>query len=153
MRTVLFVVMCAVAACGGKGKDAESPGGDTAAAQDTRSLYERLGGTDGIRAVVKEFVAVTGSDPRISQFFANTDIPRLEEMMVEHICESTGGPCKYTGKSMKESHTGMKVRKEHFDAFMDDLAKTLDKMNVPAREKGEVLAFFNSLEADVVEPE
>jgi hemoglobin len=102
--------------------------------------------------VVERFVAVTGSDPRISVFFTNADVPRLKTMMVQHICELTGGPCKYTGKSMKESHTGMKVKEEHFTAFMDDLAKTLDELEVPAREKGEVLAAFNSLKADVVEP-
>jgi truncated hemoglobin YjbI len=52
---------------------------------------------------------------------------------------------------MKESHTDMKVKEEHFTAFMDDLGKTLDKLGVPAREKGEVLAAFESMKIDVVE--
>ncbi len=141
----LFVL--SLAACGGKSKADTSP-----AQTDNRSLYERLGRSEGIAAVVKRFVEVTGSDPRISVFFINADKARLEAMMVEHICELTGGPCKYTGKSMKESHTGMKVKQDHFDAFMDDLAKTLDEMKVPAREQGEVLGAFNSLKGDVVEP-
>ncbi|HEY4059600.1 MAG TPA: group 1 truncated hemoglobin [Kofleriaceae bacterium] len=148
MRTVLFVVMCALAACGGKSKGPDSTATEKA---DTRSLYDRLGGTEGITTVVDAFVAKTGSDPRIAQFFTNADIPHLKQMMVEHICENTGGPCKYSGKSMKESHTGMKVKKADFDAFMDDLTQTLDAAGVKAREKGEVLAFFNSLEKDVVE--
>jgi len=116
----LFVLL--IAACGSKSK-----GDTTPAPTDNRSLYERLGKTEAIAAVVKRFVEVTGSDPRISVFFINADKARLESMMVEHICELTGGPCKYTGKSMKESHTGMKVKAEHFAAFMDDLGKTLDE--------------------------
>lgn len=69
---------------------------------------------------------------------------------VEQICEGTGGPCKYTGKPMKESHVGMKLKTEDFAAFMDDLAKTLDKLEVPAREKGELLAAFRAMQNDVV---
>jgi hemoglobin len=142
---VSFVVL-AIAACGGKGKTANGP-----AAPD-KPLYERLGGKPAITAVVDRFVAVTGSDPRISMFFVNVDQARIKSMMVEHICEITGGPCKYTGKSMKESHVGMKVKEEHFAAFMDDLGKVLDEFKVPEREKGEVLGAFNSLKGDVVEP-
>lgn len=142
-------MVLSISACGGKSKPADTAG---TAAEDTRPLYDRLGGTPAITAVVKRFVAVTGSDPRISVFFTNVDVPRLESMMVNHICEITGGPCKYEGKSMKESHTGMKVREEHFAAFMDDLGKVLDELELPAREKGEVLAAFESMKPDVVEP-
>lgn len=146
-KTLITILVLALgtAACGGKGKPTET------AAPDTRSLFERLGGLEAITAVVKDFVATTGADPRISMFFTNADIPKLEQAMVDQICEATGGPCQYKGKSMKESHTGMKVRKEHFEAFMDDLTRTLDKFKVPEREKGEVLAAFRSMEADVVE--
>ena len=145
----ILVLVLGTGACGGKSKS-DTAGGSSAAA-DTRSLYERLGGKDAITAVVKDFVATTGADPRISMFFTNADIPKLEQQMVDQICEATGGPCKYTGKSMKESHTGMKVRAEHFEAFIDDLTKTLDKFKVPEREKGEVLAAFRSMQGDVVE--
>lgn len=146
MRTVLFVLAVSLAACGGKGKSETT----TAAETDTRPLFDRLGGKPAIEAVVKEFVATTGADPRISAFFINADIPRLEATMVEHICSITGGPCEYTGKSMLESHTGMGVKQEHFDAFMDDLDKTLTKLNVPAREKGEVIGAFNGMQGDIV---
>jgi hemoglobin len=147
---VALAVSLALFACGGsKQPAAEAP---APATTDNRSLYERLGGTPAITAVVEEFVATTGSDPRISAFFVNADVPRLKQMMVDHICSITGGTCTYGGKSMKESHTGMHVKPEHFAAFMDDLAKTLDKLNVPAREKGEVLAAFESMQPDVIEP-
>lgn len=151
VKTLLAgLMMVSVAACGGKSKPDTTT--SSAASTDDRSLYDRLGGTPAITAVVKKFVATTGADPRISVFFTNTDIPKLEATMVEHICSITGGPCTYTGKSMKDTHTGMKVKEEHFAAFMDDLGKTLDEMNVPAREKGEVLAAFEGMKPDVIEP-
>jgi hemoglobin len=145
MRTLIkLALVVTLAACGGKSKGAAAP--------DNRPLYERLGGTPAITKVVDEFVATTGSDPRIGMFFTNADIPHLKATMVEHICSITGGPCTYKGKSMKESHTGMKVHADHFAAFMDDLGKTLDKLKVPTREKGEVLTAFEGMKGDVVEP-
>lgn len=138
-------LLCLVlVACGGKSS------GKPAAPADTRSLYERLGGTTAITAVVDDFVARTGSDDRIKSFFMNTDIPRIKKMMVEDICERTGGPCKYTGKSMTESHRDTKFKPEDFEAFMEDLEATLDKFKVPAREKAEVLADFRSRQAEVM---
>jgi len=115
-----------------------------------KPLYERLGGTPAITAVVEEFVTTTGSDPRISQFFINADIPRLKKLMVEQICHDTGGPCEYTGKTMKESHANMHVNAKAFEAFIDDLTKTLAKLKVPQQETSEVLAAFNGMRADVV---
>ncbi|MGN6107520.1 MAG: group I truncated hemoglobin [Kofleriaceae bacterium] len=145
-----WVAALALSACGGKTKTEDTTAAG-ATANDTRSLYERLGGKDAIAAVVKEFVATTGADPRISMFFTNADIPRLEQLMVEQICEATGGPCKYTGKTMKVSHTGMKVGSDHFEAFIEDLTKTLEKFQLAEREKSEVLAAFRSMQGDVVE--
>jgi hemoglobin len=146
------LALAALAACGGKGKGETTPGnatGDTAAASD-KTLYERLGGTEAIRAVVKEFMATTAADPRIDLFFTNVDAPRLEQLMVEQICAGTGGPCEYTGKTMRESHTGMGVKPEHFEAFIEDLTLTLDKLGVRDPEKSEVLTIFRSMADDIV---
>ena len=116
MRSIMFIAVLALAACGGHSapiaKDTDQP------AAPAKSLYERLGGTPGITAVVEEFVTTTGKDPRIEQFFVNADIPRLKKLMVEQICQNTGGPCHYTGKTMKESHATMHVKGGDFDAFV-----------------------------------
>lgn len=138
------IILClALVACGGKASKPAAP-------TDNRPLFERLGGLPAITAVVDDFVAATGSDERIKTLFMNTDVARLKKMMVEDICERTGGPCKYTGKSMQESHKDMKLKPEDFEVFMEDLEKTLDKLKVPAREKGEVLADFRSRQAAVM---
>src|SRR5690349_10128113 len=56
-----------------------------------KSLYERLGGMDAIRAVVDDFVGNVAADKRINKFFANTDITRLKTNLVNQICQGTGG--------------------------------------------------------------
>jgi hemoglobin len=148
MRLASIMFAFAFAACGGHPehvpKDLDQP------PPPDKSLYDRLGGGPGITAVVEELVTTTGKDPRIAQFFVNADLPRLEKLMVEQICQNTGGPCRYTGKTMKESHATMHVKGGDFDAFIDDLQKTLAKLNVPARETTEIVTAFQSLKTEVV---
>lgn len=148
MRHALFALALALAACHHGAGSTATPA--PATSTDTRPLFVRLGGQPAIDAVVHELVQTTSSDPRINVFFLNTDKAKLEQAMDAHVCAITGGGCAYQGKPMREAHTGMKVTPEAFDAFMDDLAKTLAKLNVPAREQGEVIAAFKGLEADVL---
>jgi hemoglobin len=115
-----------------------------------KSLYERLGGMDAIRAVVDDFVGNVAADKRINKFFASTDITRLKRNLVNQICQGTGGPCVYTGRSMKEAHAGMGVRSGHFNALVGDLGKTLKKFKVPAREQKELVAILAPMKKDIV---
>ena len=119
-------------------------------ATDTRPLFVRLGGQPAINAVVHEFVVATKADNRINQYFMNTDPVKLEEAMDDHVCAITGGGCTYKGKSMTAAHTGMKLRDPDFAAFVEDLQMVLDKLKVPARESGEVLAAFRGMQGEVV---
>lgn len=116
-----------------------------------KSLYERLGGKPAIQAVVDDFVANVAADTRINRYFANANIPRLKAQLVDQICEATGGPCKYTGQSMKDSHRGMGITSAAFDALVEDLVKTLNKFNVPEKEKGELLGALGPMKKDIVE--
>ncbi|GIX28355.1 MAG: group 1 truncated hemoglobin [Burkholderiales bacterium] len=115
-----------------------------------KSLYERLGGKPAIQAVVDDFIGNVAADARINGFFANADIPRLKRMLVDQICEASGGPCKYTGKSMKEAHAGMGITEAHFNALVEDLVKSLDKFRVPEKEKNELLAALAAMKPDIV---
>jgi hemoglobin len=115
-----------------------------------KSLYERLGGIDAIRAVVDDFVANVAADKRINAFFAHTDIDRLKHNLIDQICQGTGGPCTYTGRSMKDAHAGMGVRNRDFNALVGDLGKTLKKFKVPKRETNELVAILAPMRKDVV---
>lgn len=115
-----------------------------------KSLYERLGGKPAIQAVVDDFIGNVAADNRINSFFANTNIPRLNTMLVNQICQATGGPCKYEGRSMKAAHAGMGVSDAHFNALVEDLVKSLNKFNVPEKEKNELLTALASMKGDIV---
>jgi hemoglobin len=73
------------------------------------SLYERLGGTDAISTVAVAFENRAAKDDRINQKFARTDLNRLTKEFVDQLCQDTGGPCRYTGRDTKETHTNMGV--------------------------------------------
>ena len=117
------------------------------------SLYERLGGLDAIRAVVDATVARQGADERINRKFARTDLGRLKANFADQICESTGGPCTYTGRSMTETHQGMGVTAGEFDAFVEDVVAVLDQFQVPNAERDELLGLLGPLRPEIVEVE
>ena len=71
-------------------------------------------------------------------------------MLVEQICQATGGPCKYTGKDMKTAHPGMNIKEADFDALVEDLKKSLDKFKVGAKEQSELLGALGPMKRDIV---
>ncbi|HMV50844.1 MAG TPA: group 1 truncated hemoglobin, partial [Blastocatellia bacterium] len=119
----------------------------------SKSLYERLGGKEAISAVVEDFANNVLADDRINKKFAKTDAPRLLANLKDFVCFATGGPCQYTGLSMKESHKHMGTTAGEFTALVEDLVKTLDKFKVPEKEKKELLTALAGLRGDIVESE
>jgi hemoglobin len=155
--TQLAVVALALSACKASEKKAEdtaAPMADTTAAAMApaapKSLYDRLGGQDAITVVVDDFVGNVAADKRINARFAKTNIPHLKQMLVEQICQATGGPCTYTGKTMKDAHKGMKITDADFNALVEDLTKSLDKHNVAAADKTELLTALGGMKGDIV---
>lgn len=100
-----------------------------------KSLYERLGGTPAITAVVDDFVANVAADSRINGRFAGTNIPRLKTLLVDQVCEATGGPCKYQGRDMKSAHAGMGITNAEFNALVEDLANHSTRSGSPRRKR------------------
>src|SRR6266436_8815872 len=101
------------------------------------SLYERLGGVYAIATVVDDFIDRVMSDPRLN---AN---PKVDEahhkvapagfkyLVTEQVCQATGGPQRYTGRSMYDSHVHLEITEQEWQAFLDDLTQTFDKFKVP----------------------
>ena len=115
------------------------------------SLYDRLGGMDAITAVVGNFRDRVAADDRINLKFARTDLARLTKMLIDQVCEATGGPCKYNGRGMKEAHAGMGVTNGEFDALVGDLVATLDSFKVGKREQDELLGILGPLQGEIIE--
>lgn len=119
-----------------------------------KSLYERVGGYNALAAVVDDFIGRLVTDKRFEKFFAghsNDSKKRIRQHILDQFCEATGGPCVYTGRDMKTTHGGLGITEADWDAAAKHLSDSLDKFKVPAKEKGELLAFVTSLKKDIVE--
>ena len=129
----------------------------TARAQVTQpSLYERLGGAYSIATVVDDFIerllvnATLNANPAINE--ARERVPKagLKFHVTTLVCEVSGGPCKYTGRAMKESHQHLNITRAEWDAMVADFKATLNKFNVPEREQQELIAIVGSTKNDIV---
>jgi len=120
------------------------------------SLYERLGGIYSIATVVDDFIDRIMNDPRINTNPAVNEahhkVPPagFKYLVTEMVGWASGGPQKYTGRPMRESHEHLNITPKEWDAFMDDFQQTLDKFGVPAAEQAELKAIVNSTYGDIV---
>ena len=124
--------------------------------QGQSSLYERLGGVYSIAVVVDELVDRVMADPRLN---ANPAVDEAHHkvppagfkyLVTEMVCWASGGPQKYTGRSMADSHRHLNITPPEWDAFMDDFQQTVDKFKVPAAEQAELRAIVESTYGDIV---
>jgi len=120
------------------------------------SLYDRLGGVYSIATVVDDLINRVMSDPRLNSNSlvdeAHHRVPPagFKYLVTEMVCWAAGGPQKYTGKSMADSHAHLKITRKEWEAFLDDLQQTLDHFAVPAQEQAELKAIVNSTRSDIV---
>lgn len=127
------------------------------AATKAPSLYERIGGAPALTAVVDDFVAAAAADPKVDftrggQWRAtDASVAHLKKLLIEFMAQALGGPQKYSGRTMKETHHGMGITRAQFDALAGHLAATLKKHKVPARELDEIMAIAASTAPDIVE--
>ena len=120
------------------------------------SLYERLGGVYSIATVVDDLIdrvmadARLNANPLVDEAHHRVPPAGFKYLVTEMVCWATGGPQKYTGKSMKDSHDQLKITGKEWEAFLDDFQQTLDKFAVPAGEQAELKAIVNSTRSDIV---
>jgi hemoglobin len=119
-----------------------------AAAEQT--LYEQIGGEPVLRKTVEEFMIIMESDDRINFSFGNTDITKFKQLLFEQLCNVTGGPCQYTGRSMQESHEKLEITNAMFNALAEDVYLAFDRAGVPYRLQNKVMAIFAPMQRDIV---
>jgi hemoglobin len=120
------------------------------------SLYDRLGGVYPIAVVVDDFIErllvndILNANPAIAA--ARERVPKagLKVHVTMLVCEVTGGPCKYVGRSMKEAHQHLNITEKQWEAMLADFRATLAAHKVPAAEQQELVAIVNSTKKDIV---
>ncbi len=118
-----------------------------------KSLYQRLGRYDAIAAVIDDFIPRVATDPKLGHFFgglSSDSQKRLRQLIVEQVCEATGGPCFYLGRTMKASHAALGITEADWQSAVKHVVATLDKFKVPQKEKDELLGIVSTLKGDIV---
>lgn len=153
MNSLARITLVVLAAAGALAPSlAQAP----ATAPPQPSLYDRLGGLYPIAAVVDDFIdrvyanATLNANPQIAKARVEVRKPGLKVQVANQVCMVTGGPCKYTGKSMKESHAGFQITPKEWDALLVDFRASLDAFKVPSREQQELIAIVESTRPDIV---
>ncbi|MBI1874192.1 MAG: group 1 truncated hemoglobin [Acidobacteria bacterium] len=131
--------------------------GQTKPAPAAKSLYDRLGGAYSIATVVDDFIErllvndTLNANPAIKE--ARTRVPKagLKFHVTTLVCEVTGGPCKYTGRTMKDSHAKLNINEVQWDAMVADFRKTLDTFKVPPPEQQELITIVGTTKKDIVQ--
>lgn len=116
----------------------------------SQTLYERLGGTEGINRIASNLVDRHIANPRIAARFAGSDAAKVKRNAADFFISGSGGPDVYTGKSMLEAHRHMNISDDEYMAAVDDVMAALVDEGIGDAEKAEVLYIFYSLRPDVV---
>jgi hemoglobin len=135
---VLATVAAAGARAGGTSNDA--------------SLYERLGGAPAVTQIANELIDRVAADPRLGESFKDSNLKRVKQKLDEQLCEISGGPCRYSGDSMRESHAGHHITEAHFYGMVETLKQVLRERHVGLRETNELLRLLAPMKRDIVEP-
>ncbi len=120
------------------------------------SLYERLGGVYSIATVVDDLIDRVMSDarlnanPLVDEAHHRVSPAGFKYYVTEMVCGASGGPQKYSGRSMRDSHEHLKITPKEWEAFMDDLRQALDKFGVPQAEQAELKAIVDITRAAIV---
>jgi hemoglobin len=125
-----------------------------ASAQDSNTLYRRLGGYDALAAVTDDFIIALATDKTLGRFFvgaSDNSKMRIRQLVLDQLCAATGGPCVYIGRDMKTSHKGLGITEDDWNIAVKHLVTTLNKHNVPDREQKELASALTNLKADIVE--
>lgn len=113
-------------------------------------LYQQLGQLSGIEQLVDGLLREIEHDPQIVHHFRDTDIERFRKLLIEQLCELSGGPCKYSGATMQESHTGFQITQADFDNLVRHLMKVMSAQQISISAQNQLLALLAPMYGDVV---
>lgn len=119
-----------------------------------KMLYERLGGYDGTAMFATTLVGQAQKDELLERFWANRGEDRIAQelqLLIDYLVRETGGQMYYTGRDMALAHQGMGITETDWDRFIEIVVGVAGELGVGPTEGGEVMAFLNSLKADIVE--
>ncbi|WP_442790039.1 group I truncated hemoglobin [Nocardia sp. CDC160] len=116
------------------------------------SIYDRIGGTAALTAVVDDFYRRVCADPNLAGFFARVDLDHLKKRQVDYFSTMLGGPAVYTGPSLRRVHQGLGITRRHFDRVLRHLTAALIVAEVPDEIVDQIVEAMSPLADDIVGP-
>lgn len=114
------------------------------------SVFQAMGGREGVQRIVDDLVARSVADPRIADIFVNHDLDRLRRTLGEQICYIASGPCAYSGRTMAMAHADMGVTTKDFNVLVEHLRDAMDEEGVPFALQNRLLAKLAPMHRDIV---
>ena len=116
------------------------------------SLYDRLGGRDGVANIANTLIDRVATDPSLKRSFEGSNLSRIKKLLAEQICDLSGGPCHYSGDSMKEVHAGHQISQAEFYGMVAILRDVLTADHISQGASNELVALLAPMKRDIVEP-
>ncbi|MDX1473497.1 MAG: group 1 truncated hemoglobin [Reinekea sp.] len=117
------------------------------------TLYDRLGGDEGVTAIVDNLLYELAGNEKLIGFFEETDINRFRTKLIEQLCEVSDGPCRYSGDSMAKAHSNMTLNRSHFDSLVNDLIAAMNATDTPVAAQNDLLARLVPMYDEVMHPQ
>ena len=114
------------------------------------TLYERLGGREGIRAVVDDFYDRLLADEDLGPFFADADMEKLRRTQTDFLCQAAGGPETYDAEPVREAHLHVPFEPAHIERAVDLLYGSLDAFDVPEADADAVIGAVAAFEEELL---
>ncbi len=115
-----------------------------------QSLYDALGKQEGIARLTDAFIEEIQYDKRVLPYFLKSDIVRFREKFIEQLCTISGGPCRYTGDTMVDVHSGMDINEHHFNAIVEDLILAMENISLPTSTQNQLLSLLAPMRSDII---
>ena len=113
------------------------------------TLFDRIGGEEGVKNLVRSFYDRVLKDSELAPFFEGASIDRLYRMQYEFFAAALGGPVAYSGLSIHKAHFGLGIERDHFCRFVNHLIETLKAWQFNEKEVLSLISRVNTYADDV----
>ena len=114
------------------------------------TLYDRIGGAAGADQITDQFIANVIADEWVGGRFARADMEIFKRLLAEQLCQLTGGPCVYSGRSMREAHEDMGITLREFAIVERHFAAALEAAGVAGDDKKTITRALKGMRDDIV---
>ena len=114
------------------------------------SLFDDLGGRDGLARIVAASERIWLADERIRATFDEANMDRLGRLLIDQLCQLSGGGCVYRGQDMYKAHRGLHLRTAQFNALAEDMEDAMDRLGIAPATQNRLMGLLAPMHRDVV---